>query len=195
MTTGWMVASARALGLPDERDVVAALEPALVPDPRGDGKLHARDVVAYERSGGLIGQVGECESIAHVDGTSDYSRFRLLGDERTSRVPTFLLHLVPPPLRRTSGRMSADYFRYSPGAASPPHQDKFGDLVVIWTLDRSGGGAESFLHGLDGRTVMQEPLPAGSVLIFRDEMFLHGVTPLKDGTRDALIFITLKDGA
>ena len=40
---------------------------------------------------------------------------------------------------------------------------------------------------------MRGALPAGSVLIFRDEMFLHGVTPLRDGRRDALIFITLKD--
>lgn len=195
MIKGWMVASARALGLPDERDVIAALSPSLVPDPRGPGKLHARDVIAYDRHEANVWHE-ECESIAHVDGADDFSRFRLLDDRATATVTgTILAHLVPPPLRRPSGRMSADYFRYSPGTRSDAHQDKFGDLVVIWVLDRNGSGAESFLTTLDGRDVMRGPVGAGSLLVFRDEMFLHGVTELTSGHRDALIFITLKDGA
>lgn len=190
---GWFVASARALGLPDERDMIAVLEPALKADPRGPGKLHARDVISYDRPKGVA--VRECESIAHIDGTDDYSRFRLLDlDVRIWTAVPKILGIVPPELRRDTGCLSADYFRYSPGAGSAAHQDGFGDLVVIWTLDRSGGGAESFLTTLDGRDVMRGPLYAGSVLVFRDELFLHGVTPA-GGTRDALIFITLKDGA
>lgn len=193
LTRGWMVASARALGLPDERDVIAALEPALVPDPRGAGKLHARDVIDYDRRTGLT---READSVAHVDGTDDYSRFRLLDAElRIRMMAAEVLILVPPELRRDTGRLSADYFRYSPGTRSDAHQDRFGDLVFIWVLDRNGDGAESFLIGLDGRDVMRGPVSAGHLLIFRDEMFLHGVTELTSGHRDALIFITLKDGA
>jgi hypothetical protein len=191
---GWTVAAEDAIGLPDGRDVVWALSPWLAPDPRGPGKQHARDVIGYDRPKGVA--LHECESIAHVDGTDDYSRFRLLDlDARISLAAWRILGLVPPQLRRDTGRISADYFRYSPGTASAAHQDGFGDLVVIWVLDRNGDGAESFLTTLDGRDVMRAPVPAGGVLIFRDEMFLHGVTPLKSGHRDALIFITLKDGA
>lgn len=189
LRVGWSVSSARMLGLPDERDVTEALSPALTPDPRGPGKLHARDVIAYDRTSGVV---SECGSAAHGD-TDDFSRFWL--ELHNPGIAGKILALVPPHLRRPSGRMSADYFRYSPGTGSDAHQDGFGDLVVIWVLARSGDGAESFLTTLDGRDVMRTPVAAGSVLIFRDEMFLHGVTPLRDGHRDALIFITLKDGA
>jgi len=189
---GWFVASAGALGLPDERDVIGALSPALADDPRGPGKMHARDVIGYGTDAGVW---RECDSIAH-GGVNDFSRFELAdGPPCTRLLPGGVLGMVPPQLRKRSGRMSADYFRYSPGTASAAHQDGFGDLVVIWTLDRNGDGAESFLLGPDGRDVMRGPLAAGSVLVFRDELFLHGVTPLKSGHRDALIFITLKDGA
>ncbi len=193
---GWIVVSASARGLPDERDVVAALEPALVPDPRGPGKLHARDVVRYDRGPGKpVSDVYECESVAHVDGTDDYSRFELAEDGRTLGIGGRILELAPPPMRRVHGRMSADYFRYSPGTRSDAHQDKFGDLVVIWVLARNGGGAESFLTTLEGKDVLRGPIAAGQVLVFRDDMFLHGLTPLTSGERGALIFITLKDGA
>lgn len=194
MARGWVIANARSLGLPDERDVIAALEPALVPDPRGPGKLHARDAIGYSRPKGVA--LHECESIAHIDGTDDYSRFRLLEmDSRIWTAASKVLGLIPAPLRRDTGRMSADYFRYGPGAGSPAHQDGFGDFVVIWVLDRNCGGAESFLTDLGGRDIVRGPLSPGQLLIFRDEMFLHGLTPLRDGHRDALIFITLKDGA
>jgi hypothetical protein len=194
MRRGWATSNSVALGLPAEADVIAALSPALAPDSRGPGKLHARDVVAYDWLTPRA-MVSECESIAHIDGTDDFSRFRLLDALPSEGIAETALGLVPPELRRTSGRMSADYFRYSPGVGSAAHQDGFGDLVVIWVLGRNGGGAESFLTTLDGRDVTRGPLAAGSVLVFRDEMFLHGVTPLKSGHRDALIFITLKDGA
>jgi hypothetical protein len=195
MEHGWAFSSSgEVFGLPPARDVAEALEPALEADPRGPGKLHARDVIGYDRAKGVA--LHECESIAHIDGTDDFSRFRLLDlDARISLVAWRILGLVPPQLRRDTGRMSADYFRYSPGTASAPHQDGFGDLVAIWVLDRSGEGAASFLTDLNGRDVLRAPILAGGLLIFRDEMFLHGVTPLASGHRDALIFITLKDGA
>jgi hypothetical protein len=195
LAQGWAFSSSSGvLGFPLPGEVISALSPALVPDPRGAGKLHARDVITYDRLASLP-YVQESDSIGHVDGTDDYSRFRLLDALPGEGIAETVLELVPPELRRNSGRMSADYFRYSPGTGAGPHQDGFGDLVVIWTLDRNHGGAESFLTTLDGYDVMRAPLPADSVLVFRDELFLHGVTELASGHRDALIFITLKDGA
>jgi hypothetical protein len=187
LTEGWALATGSALGLAPEADVIAALSPSLALDPRGHGKQHARDVIAYERPNRLL---RERDSIAHGN-ADDFSRFRVAdeGPETTWRI----LDLVPPPLRRPAGRMSADYFRYSPGTRSDAHQDKFGDVVVIWVLDRDGDGAESFLTTLGGEDVMRSPLATGDVLIFRDEMFLHGLTAV-GGHRDALIFITLRDG-
>jgi hypothetical protein len=190
---GYALAAGAALGWPREADVIAALSPALEPDPRGPGKLHARDVIDYDRAGASY-LAAESGSIAHGN-VDDFSRLWLL-EQSAFRGPDLAAHvlaLAPPSLRRPAGRMSADYFRYGPGTGSPAHRDEFGDLVVIWVLGRSGAGAESFLTDLHGRDVLRGPLDAGSVLVFRDEMFLHGVTELKDGHRDALIFITLKD--
>lgn len=189
---GYALTTANDLGLPLGKSVVAALGSALTADPRGPGKLHARDVLSYVRSD-LGTTVSEHGSTAH-GGVDDFSRFWALHDlPRGGPAITRLLDLVPPSLRRPAGRMSADYFRYSPGAGAGPHQDKFGDLVIIWSLDRDGGGAESFLTTLDGQDVMRGPLAPGTILIFRDDLFLHGVTPLADGHRDVLIFITLRD--
>lgn len=192
LADGYALTTADALGLPAGKAVAAALGSALAPDLRGPGKLHARDVIAYERDEGLISglAVVEAKSIAHGE-IDDFSRFSLLA---IAGAALQVLRLVPPALARPGGYLSADYFRYSPGTRSDAHQDKFGDLVIIWSLDRDGGGAESFLTGLDGKDVMRGPLPPGTILVFRDEMFLHGVTPLADGHRDVLIFITLRDG-
>lgn len=187
---GWAVAPAKALGLPAEEQVIAALAPYLVPDPRGEGKQHARDVFGYEAA-----RVREEDSIAHIDGADDYSRFELLSDTRTAKVAGTFLAMIPAQLRSESGRVSADYFRYSPGTEAGPHQDGFGDIVAIWVLGRhEAAGAESFLIDMQGRDVLRGAVPAGQVLIFQDAHFLHGVTPLKAGTRDALTFIRLKDG-
>lgn len=181
---GYAVTTSRNLGLPAESDVIAAFAPALVPDPRGPGKQHARDVVRYDSR-----RIVEAESIAHGE-IDDFSRFELTALPIAPRV----LRLVPPLQQRASGRLSADYFRYAPGARSDGHQDKFGDLVVIWVLSREGTGGESFLTTLDGASVFRKIIRPGRLLIFRDELFLHGVTALDpDGSRDALIFITLRD--
>lgn len=185
---GCCIVPAGLLGLPPEQDVIAALSPALTPDPRGHGKQHARDVITWQ--GGVVSEAG---SIAHTDGTDDFSRFWLTADPRTAGAARVMPDLLAD--GRESGRMSADYFRYSPGTESPAHQDGFGDLVAIWVLSRSGAGAENFLITHGGRDVIRLELAAGMVLAFRDHMFLHGVTPLASGQRDALIFITLKDAS
>jgi hypothetical protein len=191
---GWALTSATEMGLATAatRD---ALSPALAPDPRGAGKLHARDVVRYDRTGASLA-VTECESIAHGDVTS-FPRCHLVRPAAGGGdlVPRTVLRMVPAAYRRPSGRLSADYFRYFPGAESIPHQDKFGDMVIIWVLDRDGDGGGSFLLGDGGDEVFHRELMVGEMLIFRDELFRHGVMPMRgDGAfRDALVFITLLD--
>ncbi len=199
LSQGWALTSATEMGL-DSGATRGALSPALASDPRGPGKLHCRDVVRYERDGAHL-MVAEAESIAHGS-ADDYSRCYLIADPGRSNgsgdlVPRTVLRMVPASLRHPAGLMSADYFRYSPGAESQPHQDLFGDVVVIWVLGREGGGGENFLLGPGHEEVFRRTLLPGEMIVFRDELFLHGVTPTTgDGAwRDALVFITLKDGA
>lgn len=193
---GWALTTATEMGL-DTAGTRGALAPALVPDPRGPGTLHARDVVRYERDGAVLA-VAECESIAH-GGAGGFSRCWLIRENGGGGdlVPRTVLQMVPAPLRRPAGRLSADLFRYVPGAGSQARQDRSGDMAVIWVLGREGDGGESFLLTPGREDVFRRSLLPGEMLIFRDEMFLHGVTAMRgDGAfRDALIFITLPGGS
>ena len=190
---GWSAALLPPVHTAVQRD----LSPALADDPRGAGKMHARDVITYDWAAEGADEfprlrLRECESAAH--GTvDDFSRFRLLDSNSANFAARTILTLIPPELRRASGRMSADYFHYERGAGSEAHQDKFGDVVAIWVLDRDGDGGENFLHTLDGREVLYRTLEPGEVLLFQDAMFYHGVEAMRGGHRDALIFITLRD--
>jgi hypothetical protein len=79
---GWALTSEAELGL-DGVAIMGTFGHLLAPDPRGPGKLHARDVLTYERGDtGRVMTVAECPSIAHTtaDGTivDDFSRFSML---------------------------------------------------------------------------------------------------------------------
>lgn len=186
---GWCLTTAAELGWPEPAEVLAALSPALADDPRGPGKQHARDVIRFD-----YWKPAEADSIAFTtaDGTvfDDYSRFRLLDHRFGPYVASTLLDLLQP-VEVGYGEVTADLFRYSAGAGSTAHRDGFGEYVVIWVLDRAGDGGESFLLQED-RTVFDQALEPGEVLVFRDELFLHGVKPMSSGTRDVLIFISVK---
>lgn len=191
---GYTLTHERDFGL-SGRDVARYLAPALVADPRGEGKRHARDVIVYNRTAGCV---AEAESVAFRTAkgevVDDFARFRLLSGPHPVRLAVArVLALIPSPGRQQSGSMSADYFRYGPGVEIAPHQDGHGDYVIIWCLRRRGHGAESFLLR-DGETVLRRALEPGEILVFRDELFEHGMTELTgDGAyRDALIFITLR---
>jgi hypothetical protein len=173
------------LGLDGTR-IVNAFSPALEPDPRGPGKHHARDVITWYGPA-----LAEAASIAFTTAAGevvdDFSRFRLL-DEPDAAFG--LLSLVPD--RNVKGTMTADYFRYGPGVTIDPHRDGFGEYVVIWCLDRAGDGGVSYLLR-DGEPVVQLALAPGEILVFRDDLFDHGMTEFTGSYRDALIAITLKD--
>ena len=193
---GWALTSASDLLLYTD-DIAAAFIPALAPDPRGPGKLHARDVITYDWAPGgehLTWPVlAEAESIAAHNGTDDYARFPLLSTGHGIIAARAFLPMIPHALRRFQGRMSADLYRYTTGVEAEAHQDKFGDFVFIWVLGRDGDGGANFLTTLDGQDVYRGVLEAGQILVFEDARFTHGITVLKNGHRDVLIFIALKD--
>ena len=187
---GWAVTSSTEAGL-DHVAVREALSPALAPDRGWAMKLHARDVVTYHRG---TGQVTEADSNAHEGVT--YPRFRMMDSPPARRAAAEILCMVPPPLRRQTGRVAVDYFRYKPGIECGPHRDEFGDLIAIWVLGRDGDGGENFLLTGAHEDVFRRALAPGEMLIFRDELFLHGVTPMdgEQAWRDALIFTSLRAG-
>lgn len=189
---GWCLTTGSDLSWPEPQAVQAAFAAALAPDPRGPGKQHARDVVSYR-----LNALTEAASIAFTTEAGkvidDFSRFRLLDQEFGWFVVGTVLGMVPAGYARHAGAVSADYFRYSAGAGSPAHRDGFAEYVVIWALERSGDGGESFLLR-DGGVVFEQALEAGQVLVFRDDLFLHGVKPVHGGgaCRDVLILSTVR---
>lgn len=196
LAEGYAVTSDTALGMPGMLAAIPQqLSHRLRPDPRGPGKQHARGMFRFWTDDQGRARLAEADSIAHVDVagnvTDDYSRLWLLN--RNDLLVPVMLDLIPPALRRESGRMSADWFRYAGGTESGAHQDGFGDIVVICVMARSGEGGQSFLTR-DGKDVLRRVLAPGEILIFRDEMFHHGLTRLEPGaSRDALIFIRLRE--
>jgi hypothetical protein len=193
MDQGYAKLKAANLGFPPEASVMNDFSSSLKADPRGPGKLHSRDVIYLDRSP-IRGTLLPCESetVRHTDGTDDYSRFKLLSTQAGLQAVEAVINLCRTWLRDKQV-ISADYFRYGPGVEVGLHQDKFGDLGIIWVLNRECTGASSILVSLSGTGMISEPLKTGDLLVFRDDMFTHGMTMLTEGQRDALIFITHRE--
>lgn len=190
--TGWAITTFPTTGW-----ARGMFESYLEKDPRGAGKMHARDVIEFRREEALAGAVSEITaspSIAFVteqgNVIDDFSRMPMATFGQT--LIRALLRLIPQEDLPMKGRMSADYFRYSAGLSLGPHQDKFGRWVMIWCLSNdSAQGGESTLEALDGSPVLRGQLQPGDLLVFDDEKFRHGLTTTQAG-RDVIIFITLK---
>jgi hypothetical protein len=186
---GWALTTGAQLGWPAPEDMQAAFAGALADDPRGPGKQHARDVIRHH-SGAMTSAASIAFTTASGEVIDDFSRIDLLGPWFGKDAARQVLYLIPPAERPRSGAISADYFRYSGGARSAAHRDGHGSYVAIWVLEQAESGGESFLI-TEGGFVFKRALVADEVLIFRDDMFLHGAEPAQ-GRRDVLIFITLK---
>lgn len=194
---GWAMTTGSKVGL--SRESTGALwRPQAREDPRGPQKRHARDVISYQRTGSDV-LTAEEASIAHTteagEVVDDFARVWMLSGWWGRRVASLFLRMVPPSDAWEAGYASADYFVYSPGVIVGPHQDKFGRYVMIWCTARSedAEGGVSVLSGDQG-DVLRTWLKPDDILIFDDAKFIHGMTELEAGTREALIMIELRRG-
>ena len=91
-------------------------------------------------------------------------------------------------------------FRTFTNVVTKPHHDNE-QFIIIYVLDRIGEGAETYFYApadvtddgeIKAPPILRQQLNPGDIIIFEDERFKHGATPLINppgGTarRDALI--------
>lgn len=169
-------------------------------------RKRARDVIRYHW--GLESReldLAEHETItitdrAGIPGKREHARVMLLKDPQAERLIRSFLTLVPPPQRQEDGTLGVNLFRTFTDVVTTPHHD-LEHFVIVYVLDRMGDGAESYLYDPDdvnnrgaptAGPVFKHQLNPGEILIFRDDLFKHGATPLEappGGTaqRDVLI--------
>jgi hypothetical protein len=167
-------------------------------------RKRARDVVGYEwRDDGLYLREHDTITItdrAGIPGKREHRRVWLLDDPLAEEMVRTFLSLVPPYQRKVKGTFGINLFRTFTNVVTIPHHDNE-EFIVLYVLDRIGGGAESYLYDPDDVTDTGKPiaeplvrhqLNPGQILIFEDKCFKHGATPLEplpDGTaqRDVLV--------
>ncbi len=169
-----------------------------------EDRQRARDVVRYEwRDDGLRLRQHETITItdrAGIAGKRDHSRVWLLSDPQAEELVRTFLSLVPPARRQREGTFAVNLFRTFKNVVEKPHHDDE-EFVILYVLDRMGGGAESYLYHPDdvpdtgppaAEPVLMRQLNPGEILIFEDKLFKHGATPLErppggQARRDVLI--------
>jgi hypothetical protein len=169
-----------------------------------EDRQRARDVIRYEwRDDDL--QVREHETITITDragiaGKRDHQRVWLLSDQQAEELVRRFLSLVPPARRQREGTFGVNLFRTFTHVVEKPHHDDE-EFVILYVLDRMGGGAESYLYQPGdvpdagppaAAPVLRQQLNPGEILIFDDNLFKHGATPLErppggQARRDVLI--------
>jgi 2OG-Fe dioxygenase len=202
---GYALTNDRAIGLPDKlrqdfRETY--FSDSVLRHDAGDWPIdrkRARDVVRYRwRDGDL--DLTEHGTItitdrAEIPGERDHTRVMLLGNPRAKELVRTLLHLVPAEHRQPDGTFGVNLFRTFTNVVSKLHRDDE-QFVITYVLDRVGGGAETALYErddvtgdgrpiADARPVLRHQLNPGEVIIFDDERFRHGATPLEAPTGEA----------
>ena len=209
---GYALTNDRAIGLSEEfrkdfreryfKDGVLRHDPGDRPVDRE----RARDVIRYEWRGDDL-DVEEYGTItitnrADIPGERDHSRVMLLDEPRGDQLVRALLSLVPVKKRQSDGTFGVNLFRTFTNVVSKLHRDDE-QFVITYVLDRVGGGAETALYEpgdvtddgkpiVDAEPVLRHQLNPGEIIIFDDERFRHGATPLEaragEATRrDALV--------
>jgi hypothetical protein len=164
----------------------------------------ARDVILYEWADGDA-RLSEYENTditdrAGIKGTRRHKRVEMLADPDAADLVRRLLSLVPPESRRASGTFGVNLFRTYSDIVTKPHKDDE-EFIILYVLHRNGGEARSYLYpALPGpgdnaksdAKELDQQLNPGDILIFRDDAFLHGATPLTSpphgrAMRDALV--------
>lgn len=149
----------------------------------------ARDVIYYEWNDGKL-SLREYETIAiwdrsEIEGERIHKRIELLQDPQAKELIKTFLSLVPEDRRQHRGTFGVNLFRTHTNVVTKPHQDHE-DIIILYVLDREGGGAESYLYEYDkqaaaeevGKQVLRKQLNPGELMIFDDSRFKHGATPL-----------------
>jgi hypothetical protein len=167
-----------------------------VPDLPVDRK-RARDVIYYEWHGSRL-HLSEHKDITIKDrgsipGERQHSRVLLLEDDYALAWVRTCLSLVPVQFRRDHGTFGVNLFRTYTNIVTQPHKDNE-EFIVIYVVDKVGEGAESYLYSSENREklIFSGTLLPGELLIFKDDRFLHGATPLippvgQRAHRDALV--------
>lgn len=167
-------------------------------------RLRARDVIRYRRRDGVL-ELQEHDSItitdrADIPGKRDHSRVWLLGNAQAAELVHVFLELVPPDRRKADGTFGVNLLRTFTNVVTRPHHDQE-EFIIIYVLNRIGGGAESYLYRPDdvpdrgdpvAEPILRRQLNAGDIIIFEDRLFKHGATPLENppygsAMRDALV--------
>jgi hypothetical protein len=161
------------------------------PGDRPLDRHRARDVIRYWWLGDGCLRKEEFDKItitdrADIPGERDHARFMLLKDPQAAELVDAFLGLVPPSLRQLDGTFGVNLFRTYTDVVTKPHRDNE-RFVILYVLDRVGDGAVSYLYRPEDVTgagetaaepVLWRQLNPGQILIFDDERFLHGATPL-----------------
>jgi hypothetical protein len=169
-------------------------------------RQRARDVIRYQWRGDDL-HLHEHETItitdrADIPGKRDHSRVMLLDDPQAAELVCRLLRLLPAEKRQPEGTFGVNLFRTFTNVVSKLHRDDE-QFVITYVLDREGSGAETSLYDRgdltgDGeptakaRPVLRHQLNPGEIIVFDDERFRHGATPLEalpgeTRRRDALV--------
>ena len=158
----------------------------------------ARDVVRYQWAGRRL-WLSEHDTVEILDrggfaGPRTPARVELLSDPLAVRFIERGLALVPPSLRQQKGTFGINLFRTRSRVVTGHHRD-YEEFILVYLLDKQGsGGAETRLHdSVDpSHIIFRKTLSPGDLIIFRDNLFLHSVTPLSNSAggrsvRDALV--------
>lgn len=163
-------------------------------------RKRARDVIRYWSRDEYF-DVAEHETItitdrADIDGKRDHRRIEFLQDREAQDMVGAFLSLVPRHLLAPDSTFGVNLFRTFTDVVTKPHRDKE-RFVILYVLDRVGEGGTSYLYRPEAvpddyrpedipdegeavvEPVLWHQLNPGQILIFDDERFLHGATPLK----------------
>lgn len=208
---GYALTDDKAIGLPEKfRDNFhqTYFNDFTIRHDEGDfpiDRKRARDVLRYQWRDGFF-DVTEHDTItitdrAGIDGKRDHRRIEFLRDRGAQDMVGAFLSLVPPDLRPSESTFGVNLFRTFTDVVTKPHRDHE-PIVILYVLDRVGDGATSYLYRPEdvsdegepvGEPVLWQQLNPGQILIFDDERFLHGATPLiappgeETGRRDVVV--------
>jgi hypothetical protein len=193
---GYALTSDRAVGLAEnfrEYFHQAYYNDQVLRNDQGDwpvDRKRARDVIRYEWHGDAL-DLETYYKITITDraqqrGEREHARVKLLPDPQAEELIRAFLALVPPSRRQQEGTFGINLFRTFTNVVTAPHHDDE-EFILLYILNRIGDGADSYLYDPDDVSedgqVMAEPvllqqLNPGDLIVFEDQKFKHGATPL-----------------